>query len=68
MPTKRPGGVRRLIFTGNVKTNLFNVYTPGSGVGGVNTFSRNALLRRATLQQGNIDDVSATRKPGCGGC
>ena len=26
------GGVRRLIFTGNVKTTLFNKYTPGSNI------------------------------------
>ena len=41
------GGVRRLIFTGNVKTTLFNKYTPGSGVGALNRSVRRALVRRA---------------------
>ena len=38
------GGARRLIFTGNVKTTLFNKYTPGSGVGALNR-----SVRRATV-------------------
>tara|TARA_B110000046_G_C12903527_1_gene359672 strand:- start:54 stop:317 length:264 start_codon:yes stop_codon:yes gene_type:complete len=41
------GGVRRLIFTGNVKTTLFNKYTPGSGVGALNRSVRRALVRKA---------------------
>lgn len=68
MPQQRkPGGVRRLIFTGNAKTNLFNAYTPGSGVGAVNTSTRRALMRKATLSAGTLGDMSQ-RKPGCGGC
>ena len=42
------GGVRRLIFMGNVKTTLFNKYTPGSGVGGLNRSVRRALVRKAS--------------------
>ena len=41
------GGARRLIFTGNVKTTLFNKYTPGSGVGALNRSVRRALVRKA---------------------
>ena len=41
------GGQRRLIFTGNVKTTLFNKYTPGSGVGGLNRSVYRALVRKA---------------------
>ena len=66
MPT-RGGGVRRLIFTGNVKTNLFNAYTPGASVGGQNASVRRALNRRATLSTGTINNMNL-RKPGCGGC
>ena len=43
------GGVRRLIFTGNVKTTLFNKYTPGSGVGALNRSVRRALVRKASV-------------------
>ena len=42
------GGARRLIFTGNVKTTLFNKYTPGSGVGALNRSVRRALVRKAS--------------------
>ena len=42
------GGARRLIFIGNVKTTLFNKYTPGSGVGGLNRSVRRALVRKAS--------------------
>ena len=66
MPTKA-GGVRRLIFTGNVKTNLFNAYTPGSNVGGQNASVRRALNRRAALNNGVLNNMES-RKPGCGGC
>mgnify|MGYP001425348633 CR=1 FL=1 len=52
--TYKTGGARRLIFTGNVKTNLFNKYTPGSGVGALNTSVRNALKRKATLSSGQL--------------
>jgi hypothetical protein len=47
MPTIA-GGQRRLIFTGNRKTNLFNKYTPGSGVGSLNVSVRRHLQRKAT--------------------
>ena len=43
------GGARRLIFTGNVKTTLFNKYTPGSGVGALNRSVRRALVRKASV-------------------
>ena len=66
MPT-RGGGVRRLIFTGNAKTNLFNAYTPGASVGGQNASVRSALKRRATLSAGSINNMNS-RKPGCGSC
>tara|TARA_B100000424_G_scaffold271692_1_gene275879 strand:- start:4798 stop:5010 length:213 start_codon:yes stop_codon:yes gene_type:complete len=52
--TFKTGGTKRLIFTGNVKTNLFNKYTPGSGVGALNTSVRSALKRKATLSQGKL--------------
>lgn len=48
------GGQRRLLFTGNVKTNLVNKYTSGSGVGAVTTSSRRALKRRATSSAGTL--------------
>ena len=67
MPQYRSGGVQRLIFTGNVKTNLFNAYTPGSGVGALNTSVRRALQRKATLTAGSIENMN-TRRPGCGQC
>ena len=46
--TYSTGGVRRLIFTGNTKTTLFNKYNHGSGVGALNASVRRALLRRAS--------------------
>ena len=42
-----PGGQRRLIFTGNVKTNFVNKYKPGSGIGGLNASVRRTKYRRA---------------------
>jgi hypothetical protein len=54
MPTIA-GGQRRLLFTGNVKTNLVNKYTSGAGVGAVSTSSRRALKRRATSSAGTLD-------------
>jgi len=50
-----PGGQRRLIFSGNVRTNLFNTYTPGSGVGALNISARRALKRKAALSPGKLD-------------
>jgi len=55
MPTTIAGGQRRLLFTGNVKTNLVNKYTSGAGVGAVNTSARRALKRRATSSAGTLD-------------
>lgn len=55
MPTGS-GGQRRLIFTGNVKTNLVNKYTPGSSVGALNTSARRALKRRASSSAGTLDN------------
>ena len=52
-----PGGQRRLIFTGNVETNLFNKYTPGSGVGALNTSVRRRLKRTATSSQGSMTNT-----------
>ena len=49
------GGQRRLIFTGNVKTNLFNKYTAGSNVGGLNTSVRRALKRKAVSAAGTMN-------------
>ena len=54
MPTTG-GGQRRLLFTGNVKTNLVNKYTSGAGVGAISTSSRRALKRRATSSAGTLD-------------
>lgn len=56
------GGVRRLIFTGNVKTTLFNKYTPGSGVGALNRSVRRALVRKASVPncKGFCSDVNGT--------
>ena len=54
MPTIA-GGQKRLLFTGNVKTNLVNKYTSGAGVGAINTSSRRALKRRATSSAGTLD-------------
>tara|TARA_B110000967_G_scaffold63879_2_gene65796 strand:- start:4194 stop:4520 length:327 start_codon:yes stop_codon:yes gene_type:complete len=54
MPTTFAGGVRRLIFTGNVKTNLDNKYVGGAGVGAHSTAARRALKRRATSSNGKL--------------
>ena len=54
MPTNG-GGQRRLLFTGNVKTNLVNKYTAGTGVGAISTSARRALKRRATSSTGSLD-------------
>ena len=54
MPTIA-GGQRRLLFTGNVKTNLVNKYTSGAGVGAVSTSARLALKRLATSSAGTLD-------------
>ena len=54
MPTIA-GGQRRLLFTGNVKTNLVNKYTSGAGVGAISTSSRRALKRRAASSAGTLD-------------
>jgi|TARA_B110000967_G_scaffold8110_1_gene8146 hypothetical protein len=54
MPTIA-GGQRRLIFIGNVKTNLVNKYTPGSTIGAVSASTRRALKRRATSSNGSLD-------------
>lgn len=57
-----PGGQRRLIFTGNVKTNLFNKYKPGQGVGGLNTSVRRAKYRKASSSQLTMDELDADYK------
>ena len=56
------GGARRLIFTGNVKTTLFNKYTPGSGVGALNRSVRRALVRKASVPncKGFCSNVNGT--------
>lgn len=61
----KPGGVRRLIFTGNVLTSLHNKYTPGSNVGSLNTSVRRALKRRATASRGTIANPSSGTTPCC---
>ena len=40
----KPGGQRRLIFTGNVNTSLFNKYQSGQGIGGLNASVRRAKI------------------------
>ena len=50
-----PAGQRRLIFTGNVNTNLFNKYTAGATVGGLNASVRRALKRRAVSAAGTMN-------------
>ena len=55
MPTTISGGQRRLLFTGNVKTNLVNKYTSGASVGAVTTSNRRVLKRRATSSAGTLD-------------
>ena len=50
-----PAGQRRLIFTGNVNTNLFNKYTAGANVGGLNASVRRALKRRAVSAAGTMN-------------
>ena len=63
------GGVGRLIFTGNVETSLWNKYTPGSNVGGLNASVRRALKRRATAKQGTTiasnNSVIGGQRPCC---
>ena len=54
MPTIA-GGHRRLLFTGNVKTNLVNKFTPGSSIGALSTSTRRALKRRASSSPGSLD-------------
>ena len=54
MPTI-PGGQKRLLFTGNVKTNLVNKYTAGSGVGALSASTRRLLKRRASAGRGTLD-------------
>jgi len=63
----KPGGQRRLIFTGNVKTNLFNKFTPGSGVGALSTSIRRNKYRRAStnnLTMAQLDADYKARKNG----
>lgn len=62
---KGGGGVRRLIFTGNVETSLWNKYTPGSNIGGLNASVRRALKRRATAKQGTIAHPDSGKTPCC---
>jgi hypothetical protein len=57
-----PGGQKRLIFTGNVKTNLFNKYTPGSGVGGLNASVRRNKYKRASSSNLTIAQLEADYK------
>ena len=57
-----PGGQRRLIFTGNVKTSLFNKYTPGSGVGGLNASVRRNKNRRAATGSLTMAQLEADYK------
>lgn len=62
-----PGGQRRLIFTGNVDTSLFNKYQPGQGVGGLNTSVRRAKYRKAsspTLTMSELEEDYKIRKAG----
>ena len=58
MPTTIAGGQRRLLFTGNVKTSLFNKYTPGSGVGALNTSVRRHLQRKASAATIPYEELS----------
>ena len=54
MPTNS-GGVRRLIFVNNTRTNYESKYVPGSSIGSYNTSVRRALKRRATSQAGKLE-------------
>ena len=56
MPLNSKGG-RKLVFVGNVKTNLVNKYTSGAGVGAVSTSARRSLKRLATSSAGTMDDT-----------
>jgi len=63
----KPGGQRRLIFTGNVDTSLFNKYQPGQGVGGLNASVRRAKYRKAsspTLTMSELQQDFNIRKAG----
>ena len=61
--TYSSGGVRRLIFTGNTKTTLFNKYNHGSGVGALNASVRRALLRRAANKSCKSCQVAQSSTP-----
>ena len=55
-------------FTNSVKTNLFNTYTSGSGVGAVSSSNRRALIRRASLNRGTLEKPGTTQCSGfCAG-
>jgi len=63
----KSGGQRRLIFTGNVDTSLFNKYQPGQGVGGLNASVRRAKYRKAsshTLTMSELQQDFNIRKAG----
>jgi hypothetical protein len=62
MSIYRSGGQRRLIFTGNVKTNLFNKYKPGQGVGGLNISVRRAKYRKASCPTLTISELEQDYK------
>lgn len=52
-----PGGQRRLIFTGNTNTNLYNKFT-NAGIGGTSSAVRRAKLRRAMSNPGTFNPVT----------
>ena len=52
-----PGGQRRLIFTGNTNTNLYNKYT-NAGIGATSSAVRRAKLRRAMSNPGTFDSAT----------
>ena len=57
-----PGGQRRLIFAGNVKTNFVNKYKPGSGIGGLNASVRRTKYRRAATTSLTMAQLEADYK------
>jgi len=50
-------GQRRLIFTGNVKTDNHNKYRPGSGIGSLNTSVRRHKYKKASTSNLTMEQL-----------